>query len=289
MNKIPKFTDNGVEYIDLDTLEQKISSINENRLYHFTSFDNFIKIWLSKSLLFSKREGMNDIAEKEDIITGNNLAKMMAYLYAVREYKQISLSNAKVIHSNKKGTAIYQSPLMWGIYARNATGICIEFDKEKLLSKLSLGCIKSKEIQYLPYIPNNCLIKDLNIGSIKTINDARHIVDNHIDEIFFTKYDEWRFENEYRLISRESAKLDIEGLITRIFIYNGDSNQNQMLLNLISNQVEIKVAFLSCIFKDSRYINTYTLKENPTSYNNNSWEIEFERMLLTDQINKSNE
>ena len=59
MNKIPKFTDNGVEYIDLDTLEQKISSINENRLYHFTSFDNFIKIWLSKSLLFSKREGMN--------------------------------------------------------------------------------------------------------------------------------------------------------------------------------------------------------------------------------------
>ena len=85
MNKIPKFTDNGVEYIDLDTLEQKISSINENRLYHFTSFDNFIKIWLSKSLLFSKRDGMNDIAEKEDIITGNNLAKMMAYLYAVRE------------------------------------------------------------------------------------------------------------------------------------------------------------------------------------------------------------
>ena len=133
MNKIPKFTDNGIEYIDLDTLEQKISSINENRLYHFTSFDNFIKIWLSKSLLFSKRDGMNDIAEKEDIITGNNLAKMMAYLYAVREYKQISLSNAKVIHSNKKGTAIYQSPLMWGIYARNATGICIEFDKEKLL------------------------------------------------------------------------------------------------------------------------------------------------------------
>ena len=85
MNKIPKFTDNGIEYIDLDTLEQKISSINENRLYHFTSFDNFIKIWLSKSLLFSKRDGMNDIAEKEDIITGNNLAKMMAYLYAVRE------------------------------------------------------------------------------------------------------------------------------------------------------------------------------------------------------------
>lgn len=40
MNKIPKFTDNGIEYIDLDTLEQKISSINENRLYHFTSFDN---------------------------------------------------------------------------------------------------------------------------------------------------------------------------------------------------------------------------------------------------------
>ena len=72
MNKIPKFTDNGIEYIDLDTLEQKISSINENRLYHFTSFDNFIKIWLSKSLLFSKRDGMNDIAEKEDIITGNN-------------------------------------------------------------------------------------------------------------------------------------------------------------------------------------------------------------------------
>ena len=59
MNKIPKFTDNGIEYIDLDTLEQKISSINENRLYHFTSFDNFIKIWLSKSLLFSKRDGMN--------------------------------------------------------------------------------------------------------------------------------------------------------------------------------------------------------------------------------------
>lgn len=290
MNKIPIFTDNSIKFVDADTYSKEVSAINENRLYHFTSFENFLKIWLSKTLLFSTRERMNDIAEKEDMITGDNPAKMMAYLHTVREYKQISFSNAQIAPYNKEKieNAIYQSPIMWGIYAKKATGVCIEFDKEKLLSKLSSEQIIGNEIKYLPYIPNNSLIESSNIGSIQSLDDARRIVEEYIDEIYFTKSIDWQFENEFRVISRKHSQLDIDGLITRIFIYNGDSNQKRMIFNLVSNQVEIKVVFLSSVLSDQRFLNTYTLRtefvENHEDYHN----IEFERMLIEDKKRKLN-
>lgn len=292
MNKIPKFTDNGIEYIDADAFCKKVASINENRLYHFTSFENFVKIWLSKSLLFSKRERMNDVAEKEDMIKGNNPANMMAYLYAVREYSQISFSNAKIPPSNdeKMEIAIYQSPLMWGIYAKNATGVCIEFDKNKLLSKLSSGHVIGNNIRYIPYIPNNSLIESEStaIESIQSIDDARLIVEKHIDEIYFVKSAKWQFENEYRLISRDCSQLGIDGLITKIFIYNGNSNQEKMIYNLIQNQIEVKVVYLSTILSGQRYFDTYTLSSNIITFCNDDWRNMFEKMLIEDKRKKLN-
>ena len=274
-NKIPLFTQEGVTYIDLDTYITKINSTSETeKLYHFTTLDSFMKIWLSKKLLFSDRNRMNDVAEKFDMISGNNITKMQAYLYAVREYKQISLAN-KILDS---GIEIYKSPLMWGLYANKGTGICIEFDKHKLIEHCS--GMSYRDIEYCKCIPNNSLIDDFNLH-INSIDDARQIVDNNLNDIFFKKYEGWKFENEFRIISRKHSYLDVSNSISRVYIFDVDFSTTEIIYNLINSECEIKLVFLSTIFDCERILDTFTLKKdylkNPHSPN-----PEFEKWLKND-------
>ena len=43
------------------------------KLYHYTSFESFVKIWLNKTLRFSPVTGVNDIQEKIIEASVNNL------------------------------------------------------------------------------------------------------------------------------------------------------------------------------------------------------------------------
>jgi hypothetical protein len=185
---------------------------NSDKLYHFTDLDSFIKIWLSKKLLFSDRSRMNDIAEKCDMICGSNKKSMQIYLDAVREYKQISLSKYKT----SCGLEMYKSPLMWGFYGIKATGVCIEFNNDILLSRGSN--MRYKDMTYYEHIPTNSKIDDFDSYDINTKDEARNIVEKNIDNIYFSKYKEWEFENELRIISKTQNYLDISGSITRIYL-----------------------------------------------------------------------
>ena len=65
------------------------------RLYHYTSFDSFVKIWLSKSLRFSPVSNVNDIQEKviEASISNPEQFELAKNFIAIRKsFKQVSFT-----------------------------------------------------------------------------------------------------------------------------------------------------------------------------------------------------
>lgn len=64
------------------------------RLYHFTSFETFMKIWLSGKLLFGDVQKVNDLQEANfPVSTGNmqHWTVMQKFRKMRLKYKQISL------------------------------------------------------------------------------------------------------------------------------------------------------------------------------------------------------
>lgn len=74
--------------------------------------------------------------------------------------------------------------LMWGHYAANHTGICIGFLTEYLLD---LGADYIGKVNYTNILPK--LKSDL-------------LNQENLEQIFFTKETDWKYENEYRIIWR---------------------------------------------------------------------------------------
>lgn len=100
------------------------------KLYHYTTFESGLKIIASKKLLFGKLKDMNDINESyrgifyEEGISEDDVKKELS------KYRQCSLT----MDSPCSG---YYIPAMWGHYAEKGNGICLVFDKKKILSTLT--------------------------------------------------------------------------------------------------------------------------------------------------------
>ena len=86
----------------------------KKRLYHYTSFNSFVRIWLTKTLKFGKVTGMNDLFENNFSSQCNNPSEFsyLDYYHEERKkYKQISLTM-----DYDSFTQGCMSPMMWGIY-----------------------------------------------------------------------------------------------------------------------------------------------------------------------------
>ena len=83
-------------------------------LYHYTSFESFVKIWHNKTLKFSIVTNLNDILERNYSVLGYKVSEIKlldSYLERRKAYKQISL--CMDFNSYTKGC---MSPMMWGQY-----------------------------------------------------------------------------------------------------------------------------------------------------------------------------
>lgn len=81
-----------------NTIKETYSEQNrENqytKLYHYTSFDTFVRIWLSQQLKFGSVLGVNDLEEGRCDVQNfriEQLPLILAYEDLRRSYKQISL------------------------------------------------------------------------------------------------------------------------------------------------------------------------------------------------------
>lgn len=201
------------------------------RLYHFTSFDTFVKIWQSKRLLFSPVTNVNDIKEAVWGVASNNPQQWPLY-YAYNDirnaYKQISLTMDK--NSVVKG---WMSPLMWGVYGDKRKGVCIELD----YSELGFKDTMFKDI--VTYEENISPTIELD-SQIATIEEVCSFIIKNRKRIFFTKQSDWSNEREYRIVSREDDYLDISQSITAVYLTSYESAECVMVEKLAGGQVPVR-------------------------------------------------
>lgn len=196
--------------------KEEFNSID--KLYHFTNFESALKIIESKTLLFNPLKRMNDINElyrplafQPGLLSIESEEKMTSMIYS---HQQISLSRD---YRGKKG---FDIPAMWGHYADNGHGVCLVFDKNKLLKTLfrshKKGCVK--------YIPAD------NFDSTVIINENsihnKHFSAREYKDYFFKKTKDWSYEQEFRILvksdSGQRVSLEYKDSLIGAIMHNAD-------------------------------------------------------------------
>lgn len=207
----------------------------KQKLYHYTSFETFVKIWLTKQLRFSAPEGVNDMMELSESIhhlSFEQIRMIFAYKDLRSKYKQISLS----MNYDKyiKGC---MSAMMWGHYGDKRRGVCIELDYAKMP-------LNPKDMFHAPVKYKKVLHKDIYLShDLKTITDIENYIITHRQEIFFTKQIEWKGENEYRIISNKLDYLDISNAITAVYLTSYESTECILVEKLVNRTIPVKQVF----------------------------------------------
>ncbi len=144
----------------------------------------------------------------------------------IYRYRQISLSEDKP-KPGRKGFDLQQ---LWGLYADSGYGVCLVFDKEKLINALPSGCVYG-EVNYevnftLSTITDICKGKDI-----------RPYIKDHVKTIFFHKRKEWEHEQEYRIVRRfddgePEKRLSIDNSLKYVIIQSSRTiKPNDSILN----------------------------------------------------------
>lgn len=201
------------------------------KLYHYTSFNTFVKIWCTKKLKFGILKGVNDILEtnvKSQTPYLRQLPIMFAYQEIRNSYKQISFTMD--YDSYLKGC---MSPFMWGIYGDKRNGVCIEFDYDKL--NIPENCF-GDVVEYRTAVNGIVSIP----SHIETIRDIKNFIKEKSEEMFFTKQESWQGENEFRLISDTMDYLDISSAISSVYLTSCDSVECLCVEALVKDECEVK-------------------------------------------------
>lgn len=198
-------------------------------LYHYTSFDSFIRIWLSGKLKFASVNNVNDLLEAYFSVSTRNWQQtdlLKKYNEIRNSYKQVSFTTDYSTHI--KGC---MSPMMWGIYADKRRGVCIEFDYDKILfpPKALKGVVRYKR----------SVNRSIELDPSLTLKDLKPFIIRHKNEIMFTKHISWAGENEYRILDDESDYLDIKDTITAVYLTSCYSQECLLVEKLVGDKVPV--------------------------------------------------
>ncbi len=215
--------------LDIDT--------RKKRLYHYTSFNSFVRIWLTKTLKFGDIIDMNDIFESNFSSQCHSI-KDMEYMNLYHEekkhYRQISLTM-----DYDSFTQGCMSPMMWGQYADKANGVCIEFDYNKLMKHIKPTMLHDA-VNYVPMLP-----EPPELPQEATMDFDSFLKTNQKD-LFFTKHNSWSNENEYRIVSKEGF-LKIDDAITAIYTTKCNSTECKCIEELLKDNNDV---FFLCVYQD---------------------------------------
>ena len=201
-----------------------VPSVDDGSLFHYTSFDNFMKIIQSMSLRSSPLFRMNDLNEANlDFIQWDNfLMTLDAERYVKNECSVICFSK-----NYSHGTYCQEGsnhPALWAHYADNSNGVCIVLDRDSLLEinrELLLSIFyRFESVKYdFNCAPNIPIIKEgLNISEF---------THKYYKELFFKKHTDWSYEGEERFfVEKSEVYLDIKGAIKYIVLGGKVSKEN---------------------------------------------------------------
>lgn len=168
-------------------------------LYHYTTFENAVRILATKKIIYSRMDKLNDPLESFRPISflSTKLTDENAYeritdaKEELEKYQQISFS----MDTNfRKGFLLNN---MWGSYANKGMGVCLVFDEQFLLDGLNrtpFGPVRYQR-NYNPDI----ILSKTRLTSKASI---RIYISNHSKSLFFRKSKEWEHEQEFRIVRR---------------------------------------------------------------------------------------
>jgi hypothetical protein len=216
------------------------------RLYHYTSFETFLKIWLSGYLRFASANNVNDLLERRCMWSFKNpqqypMAGALNDQYGA--YKQISLTMD--FDTYIRGC---MSNMMWGHYGGKCQGVCIELD----FSRLNLeGCIYGP-VEYADEVE---IKHEVDPMLVNQHDIARYITENK-NKFFFTKTKAWKEENEFRIVSNSRKELPIRDAVVSISLTRYGLDNYDMIRQLIGDKIPIMM-----------------LDYDQTQYNGKNWAI----------------
>ncbi len=169
---------------------------NGNLLFHYTSLDNAIKIILTNSLRFGSFENTNDITESRRSILSNVPGKNKK-----KVEKEISEYHAICFTKDNDAPRGFAVDCMWGYYAEKGNGVCLVFEKDKLLAEYARITHLPKAIDNTQeYDVHYCDNSNLIHLDSHTVPGARKELKENIRNFFFVKDNCWKHENEFRLL-----------------------------------------------------------------------------------------
>ena len=223
----------------------------KEHLYHYTSFEAAVKIVVSKELLFSKMDAVNDINEQSgpEIIGVEDEFGLIKK--ALKGYTQISLTM-----DYQHGRDGYNIPAMWGHYAQKGKGICLVFQKGKFIKavKRRNTTLYSKEVDYYDTLNPQDFLYEQRYGTLASfINDKK-------DTFLFHKSKDWEYEQEFRVVSikKNPKPLNVRESLVGIILYARTKDE-------FLNSIEYKV--LSKIDNRLGFYRYSTLLDKGTLYN----------------------
>ena len=170
-------------------------------LYHYTSINSAIAILSTHSLLFGSLSKLNDMNESWRPVLCRCIEGNMIDVCdrEISSYVQISLTsddNPEDVDSRRG----FDIATMWGHYADGGNGVCIVLNKERLERAISEipGC-------YYGYVHYD---KEYDSAVLFESTNPGDEIRCRIQEIFFCKSDEWRHEQEYRIVKKGIDSVD---------------------------------------------------------------------------------
>jgi len=208
-----------------------INSIDKY-VYHYTTLEKGLEYILKDMCLrLSPLSEVNDPAEYkilhpffpgfDDYVTNEN-SEVLEKIHEIRHYFDNFRNNHKVLcfsrdsdkyfdvpHHYKMIYREFSKPTLWSYYGDNHKGLCLIFDKDKLIKALNDNFSSKKEykvyneniVRYVAleeHIEKLCISYEdvLKFGVSKALDD---FTGRNISNILFTKTIDWEVENEFRI------------------------------------------------------------------------------------------
>lgn len=179
--------------------------VKAEKLYHYTKYQSALMIILTNSLRLGKLVDMNDYIESNKIIGckdgGKGLAENSNTLNTIQHYLsslgQISLTNGHKKHG-------YDIETMWSHYAEKGKGVCLVFDRRKLLKKAKEMRCWCRLVTYKKHI------SQWYVTNIKSYDEVIPYFSKNRKSVFFEKSKDWKYEQEYRILCTNPRYLALQ-------------------------------------------------------------------------------
>lgn len=209
-----------------------IPLVDDGALFHYTSFESFIKIMETMTLRSTPLSMMNDL--NEACLAFVDWSKDFLFYKKADKYIKEECS-AICFTKNYMSHGICEEgnnhPAMWAHYADNSNGVCIVLDQEVLIDNnkdlLADYFYKLEDVKYsVNCAPDNRITN-------RGYKSVTELISKEYRELFFKKHRDWSYEKEIRLfIETPRIYLNIKGAI-KFIVLGGKLSKCDEKLNRI--------------------------------------------------------